>query len=172
VPPSWPNPCERLCGYGVTLGLGSQDLTAIAQLYERWAGVEILHRQPSDASGHAGRARGVHVRVFALKYAERDTTACHSSTARRLHDTLTLHYFVWLILGAPSRPRGHGCLDDDPRARGMRDYVSPAEMVERAGVKPAEVPSRLITHLHYDHWGGHSLFPPPSTGFQRDEVAF
>jgi hypothetical protein len=26
---------------GVTQGLGAKDVTAIAQLYERWAGVEI-----------------------------------------------------------------------------------------------------------------------------------
>ena len=43
---------------GVTLGLGSQDLTAIAQLYERWAGVEIRatdsRPMPEDTPG--GRA--------------------------------------------------------------------------------------------------------------------
>src|SRR3989475_2076449 len=41
------------------------------------------------------------------------------------------------------------------RERGIRSYVSPAAMVERAGVKPGDVPVALITHLHYDHWAGH-----------------
>jgi len=111
--------------------------------------------------------------VFALKYAERDTTACQFFYREASHDTLTLHHFVWLILGGP-RPVlvDTGCLDDDARARGMRDYVSPAEMVERAGVKPADVPIALITHLHYDHWAGHSLFPAAEHWIQRDEVAF
>ncbi len=111
--------------------------------------------------------------VYALKYAERDTTACQFFYREASHDTLTLHYFVWLILGGPHPVLvDTGCLDDDARARGMRDYVSPAEMVERAGVKPADVPIALITHLHYDHWAGHSLFPAAEHWIQRDEVAF
>src|SRR3989475_10388362 len=58
------------------------------------------------------------------------------------------------------------------RERGIRSYVSPAAMVERAGVKPGDVPIALITHLHYDHWAGHNLFPNAEYWIQRDEVAF
>jgi glyoxylase-like metal-dependent hydrolase (beta-lactamase superfamily II) len=45
-------------------------------------------------------------------------------------------------------------------------------MVERAGVKAADVPVALITHLHYDHWAGHTLFPAAEYWIQREEVAF
>src|SRR5205823_1499828 len=34
------------------------------------------------------------------------------------------------------------------------------------------VPTALITHLHYDHWAGHSLFPAAEFWVQRDEIAF
>ena len=61
---------------------------------------------------------------------------------------------------------------DDAKARGMRNYVSPAAMVQRAGIKPADIPVALITHLHYDHWAGHSLFPKSEFWIQKDEVAF
>src|SRR5207302_1595215 len=64
-----------------------------------------------------------------------------------------------------------GCLDDDARARGMRDYVSPAETVERAGVKPADVPLALMTHLHCGHRAGPSLFPAGGHPIQRDAAA-
>jgi glyoxylase-like metal-dependent hydrolase (beta-lactamase superfamily II) len=50
--------------------------------------------------------------------------------------------------------------------------VTPAEMVRRAGFKPDDIPVALITHLHYDHWAGHSLFPKAEYWIQRDEVAF
>jgi glyoxylase-like metal-dependent hydrolase (beta-lactamase superfamily II) len=111
--------------------------------------------------------------VLALKYGERDTTACQFLYREASHAPLTLHYFVWLILGGP-RPVlvDTGFLDDDARARGIRDYVSPAAMVARAGVRPADVPVALITHLHYDHWAGHSLFPAAEYWIQQDEVAF
>jgi glyoxylase-like metal-dependent hydrolase (beta-lactamase superfamily II) len=39
-------------------------------------------------------------------------------------------------------------------------------------VKPGDVPVALITHLHYDHWAGHSLFPGAEYWIQGDEVAF
>jgi len=65
-----------------------------------------------------------------------------------------------------------GFLEEAARARGMRGYVSPAAMVERLGLRPADVPLALITHLHYDHWGGHSLFPEAEYWIQREEVAF
>jgi glyoxylase-like metal-dependent hydrolase (beta-lactamase superfamily II) len=112
-------------------------------------------------------------RVYALKYAERDTTACQFLYREPSHATLTLHYYVWLILGGPHPVLvDTGCLEDDARARGMRGYVSPAAMVERAGVRAVDVPLALISHLHYDHWAGHSLFPAAEYWIQRDEVAF
>jgi len=111
--------------------------------------------------------------VYALKYAERDTTACQFFYRESSHDILTLHYFVWLILGGPQPILvDTGFLEDDAKARGMRNYVSPAAMVQRAGIKPGDVPVALITHLHYDHWAGHTLFPSAEYWMQRDEIAF
>jgi glyoxylase-like metal-dependent hydrolase (beta-lactamase superfamily II) len=112
-------------------------------------------------------------KVYALKYAERDTTTCQFFYREASHAPLTLHYFVWLILGGPQPILvDTGFLDDEARGRGMRNYVSPAAMVERAGVKPDQVPIALVTHLHYDHWAGHSLFPRAEFWIQKDEVAF
>jgi glyoxylase-like metal-dependent hydrolase (beta-lactamase superfamily II) len=111
--------------------------------------------------------------VHALKYGERDTTTCQFFYRDSAHDPLTLHYFVWLITGGPHPVLVDvGFLDDDARARGIRNYVSPAAMVERAGVRPGDVPMVLVTHLHYDHWAGHSLFPSAEFIVQREEVAF
>jgi glyoxylase-like metal-dependent hydrolase (beta-lactamase superfamily II) len=111
--------------------------------------------------------------VYALKYGERDTTACQFFYREASHTAITLHYFVWLILGGPQPILvDTGFLSDDARERGIRNYVSPAAMVERAGVKPGDVPITLISHLHYDHWAGHSLFPNSEFWIQRDEVAF
>ena len=71
--------------------------------------------------------------VLALKYGERDTTKCQFFYRESSHDKLTLDYFVWLILGGPQPLLvDTGFRDDDARARGIRNYVSPAAMVERA----------------------------------------
>jgi glyoxylase-like metal-dependent hydrolase (beta-lactamase superfamily II) len=111
--------------------------------------------------------------VYALKYAERDTTACQFFYREASHAPLTLHYFVWLITGGPHPiVVDTGFPEDEARRRGMRNYVTPAAMLERAGVRAADVPLALITHLHYDHWAGHAFFPGAEFWIQRDEVQF
>src|SRR3989304_9970993 len=97
--------------------------------------------------------------VYALKYGERDITTCQFSYRDSAHDPLTLHYFVWLILGGPHPVLvDTGFLDDDAEERGIRNYVRPSTVVERvAGVKANQLPMALITPLHDDHWAGHSL---------------
>src|SRR5437660_6371110 len=112
--------------------------------------------------------------VYALKYAERDTTKCQFFYREASHDPLTLHYFVWLILGGPHPVLvDTGFLEDDAEKRGIRNYVRPSTVVERvAGVKANNIPIALISHLHYDHWAGHSLFPNAEYWVQKDEVAF
>jgi len=111
--------------------------------------------------------------VYALKYGERDTTTCQFFYRDSRHDPLTLHYFVWVILGGPHPVLvDTGFLEDDAQARGIRNYVSPAKVVERVGVKAADIPTALISHLHYDHWAGHSLFPKADFWIQKDEIAF
>jgi glyoxylase-like metal-dependent hydrolase (beta-lactamase superfamily II) len=111
--------------------------------------------------------------VYALKYAERDIPACQFFYREPSHEPVTLHYYVWLILGGP-RPVlvDVGFLDDDAVARHIRNYVRPSALVERMGISPSDVPIVLVTHLHYDHWAGHSLFPSAEFWIQQDEVAF
>jgi len=112
--------------------------------------------------------------VYALKYGERDTFTCQFFYRDDRHDPLTLHYFVWLILGGPHPVLvDTGFLEDDAEARGIRNYVRPSSVVEKvAGVKANAIPMALISHLHYDHWAGHSLFPNAEHWIQAEEVAF
>src|SRR5689334_12516315 len=111
--------------------------------------------------------------VFALKYGERDTTKCQFFYRESSHDKLTLDYFVWLILGGPQPLLvDTGFRDDDAKARGIRNYVSPAAMVERAGVKPGDIPISLSTHLHYEHWACHTSFPNAESRSHDQQVAF
>jgi glyoxylase-like metal-dependent hydrolase (beta-lactamase superfamily II) len=111
--------------------------------------------------------------LYALKYGERETTACQFFYREPSHDPITLHFYVWLILGGPHPVLvDAGCRADEAAQRGMRNYVSPAAMVERLGVKPADIPIAAISHLHWDHWAGHGLFPAAEFWIQREEVAF
>ncbi len=111
--------------------------------------------------------------VYALKCGERDTTACEFFYREPSHQPITLHFFVWLVLGGPHPvlvDTGFG--EDDASARGIRGYVSPAAMVARLGIRPEEVPVALVSHLHWDHWAGYRHFPASEFWIQREEVAF
>lgn len=111
--------------------------------------------------------------VYALKYAERDTTACQFFYREPSHEAITLHYYVWLVLGGPHPVLvDTGFREDDVAARGIRGWVSPAALVERLGVRADAVPLVLVSHLHWDHWAGHALFPAAEFWIQREEVAF
>jgi glyoxylase-like metal-dependent hydrolase (beta-lactamase superfamily II) len=111
--------------------------------------------------------------VFALKYGERQTTACQFFFREASHAPVTLHFYVWAILGGPYPvivDTGFGA--EDAAERGIANFVSPAAMVERLGVRAADVPLVLVTHLHWDHWAGHSLFPSAQFWIQKEEIAF
>ena len=112
--------------------------------------------------------------VYARKYGERNTRTCQFFYRDEEHAQLTRHYFVWLTLGGPHPVLvDTGFLEDDAEKRGIKNYVRPSTVVERvAGVKANTIPIALISHLHYDHWAGHSLFPNAEYWVQKDEVAF
>ncbi len=82
-------------------------------------------------------------------------------------------YFVWCLLG----PEGPVVVDAGvpPEGREGRDlpnYVSPAEMLARMGVDAGEVRHLVLTHLHWDHAGGMTLFPRARVYVQRTEYDF
>lgn len=111
--------------------------------------------------------------VYALKYGERHTTACQFFYREPSHDPLRLDFYVWLVLGGPHPVLvDTGCREEDGIPRGLVGYVSPAAMVARLGVRPESIPVALVSHLHWDHWAGHALFPAAEFWVQREEVAF
>ena len=59
--------------------------------------------------------------VYALKYGERDTTMCQFFYREHRHEPLTLHYFVWLIMGGPHPSWStRGSATTTPRRAGSR----------------------------------------------------
>jgi len=49
-------------------------------------------------------------------------------------------------------------------------YQSPAKVLEKIGVKAEEVKHVILTHAHWDHMGGISLFPNATFYLQADEI--
>lgn len=54
----------------------------------------------------------------------------------------------------------------------VTDFVTPAEAVRRAGVKPEEITDVIVTHMHWDHADGMDLFPNAKVWVQREELEY
>jgi glyoxylase-like metal-dependent hydrolase (beta-lactamase superfamily II) len=111
--------------------------------------------------------------VYALKYAEKDVEACQFFYRDTSREKITLYYYFWCILGG-SFPIvvDTGFSHEDAQVREVSKYISPTSLLSKIGVDALEVPLVIITHLHWDHWGGYSLFPRATFWVQREEVSF
>ena len=54
----------------------------------------------------------------------------------------------------------------------LNDFIKPSEAVALAGIKPEEITDVIITHMHWDHVDGISLFPKAKIWIQKDEYTY
>lgn len=113
--------------------------------------------------------------VFAFRYASlADRLARQNFLHGDAHDgPMPLDFFIWAIRGGGETivvDTGFGGIGAERRQR--RFLCSPAEALERVGIKAAEVPKVILTHLHYDHAGNTALFPAAHFHLQEAEIAF
>jgi len=71
--------------------------------------------------------------IYALKYGERDTKESQFFFREASQKPLTLHFFIWVILGGPHPiVVDTGCTAPDAQAKELRAFVSPAARPARA----------------------------------------
>lgn len=112
--------------------------------------------------------------VYAIKYAEARRTPQECFLMPDPHEgPMPMDFFVWLIRGG-----GRTILVDTgfnharAKARKREILRLPTEGLERLGVKPGDVETVIVTHLHYDHAGNLDLFPDAEFIIQDEEVHF
>ena len=88
---------------------------------------------------------------------------------------MDIQMMVWLLKG----PEGRNILVDSGFFREkylnqfkVRDFIKPSEAVVRVGINAEEVTDVIITHMHWDHAGGISLFPKARIWIQNDEYNY
>ena len=112
--------------------------------------------------------------IYAVRYAHHDRKAHENYILGDPHDTSEpLAYFVWVIKGAG----GTFVLDtgfDHAMAekRGRRITRPVAEGLRAIDVNPDTVTDVVISHLHYDHCGNHTLFPQARYHLQDREMMY
>jgi glyoxylase-like metal-dependent hydrolase (beta-lactamase superfamily II) len=126
---------------------------------------------------------GLSYEVLALRYGTRETTRGEVFVDPGHDGPIVMDYFLW-VLRNPERTivvdTGYD-LEVGER-RGRTCVVPPLEALARAGVRPADADTLVLTHLHYDHTGHVQAFEhaevivpgveldAPAEPFEPDEV--
>jgi glyoxylase-like metal-dependent hydrolase (beta-lactamase superfamily II) len=112
--------------------------------------------------------------LFAIRYAMREARRADHFIGGDPHDApMPMDYFVWAIVG-PDRTWvvDTGFEQDDATARRRRLVRTVTEALATIDIDATTVTDVVITHLHYDHIGGHAQFPIARFHVQDREMAF
>ncbi|MBX9847340.1 MAG: N-acyl homoserine lactonase family protein [Xanthobacteraceae bacterium] len=86
---------------------------------------------------------------------------------------IVIAFYFWVVL-CESGPIVVDCSfgPEEASRRGVARYRDRRELLAACGVTPEDVKTVFVTHLHYDHWAGHGLFPNATYFIQQREIAF
>ena len=116
--------------------------------------------------------------IYALKYAGPLTgPAMMLKWMQNQDKTAERGYYIWCIKeknGSDDRTIvvDAGILPGPAAAKEIAGYVNPAEMLARIGVDAGKVQHVIVTHMHWDHANGISLFPNATFYVQESEYRF
>lgn len=83
------------------------------------------------------------------------------------------NYYIWCLKGeGQTVVVDAGVAPELAREKNLNGYVNPAEVLSRIDVKADEVQHVVITHIHWDHASGVSLFPNATFYVQDEEYRF
>jgi glyoxylase-like metal-dependent hydrolase (beta-lactamase superfamily II) len=112
--------------------------------------------------------------IYALKYAGPFTSSgAFLMWFKDWEKTEKRNYYLWCIKG-PGEPVivDAGVSPELAAKRNLTGYESPAEILSRIGVNAGDVRHVILTHIHWDHASGVSLFPGATFYVQEVEFRF
>lgn len=111
--------------------------------------------------------------IYALHLGNKSSTRSEFLHRDPSHDPLTISFYFWVVLGGREPLIFDVGFDaNHAAARGVQGYRERPAMLDALGVRPAEVRTVVMSHLHWDHWSGYALFANATFLVQSTEVAF
>ena len=114
--------------------------------------------------------------VFAVKYAtsaERMRKDNFISPPDPHDGPMPIDYFVWAVTdGTRTFVIDTGFDAKEAKARGRTLLRTAAEGLQTIGIDAGRVEDVIVTHLHYDHAGGHAQFPAARYHLQESEMHY
>ena len=112
--------------------------------------------------------------IFALKYAGPFTSSgALIMWMKDWDEVVERNYYLWCLKSPESTiVVDAGVSPLMAQEKNLGGYVSPAEVLKRIDVNADKVQHVILTHIHWDHAGGLSLFPNATVYVQQDEYQF
>ena len=112
--------------------------------------------------------------IYALKYAGPFTSSgALVMWMRDWDEAVERNYYLWCLKGPETTIIvDAGVSPQMARERTLAGYINPSEMLKGIDVDADTVEHVIVTHLHWDHAGGLSLFPNAKVYIQEDEYQF
>ncbi len=112
--------------------------------------------------------------IYAIKYAGPfESSGAFVMWNREWEKTVKRNYYIWCIKGAGETVVvDAGVSPELASEKNLKGYISPAEVLSRIQVKADEIRHVVITHIHWDHTSGVSLFPNAIFYIQDEEYRF
>lgn len=123
-------------------------------------------------------AQTANYEVFAVKFASMGQATATSvwSLNPPPKDSVHIDFSVWLIKGRNGKNIlvDAGFLPDieDAKDFGLNYYVRPDSMLLNLGVTPGDITDIVISHPHWDHIDGLTLFPNAKVWMQKDDYTY
>jgi glyoxylase-like metal-dependent hydrolase (beta-lactamase superfamily II) len=120
-------------------------------------------------------------RVFAVRYADRETTYQDAyyrwSSYGEPNAALGMSYYFWVAKPVGATPGPPIVFDTGfdkalGERMGRRALCSPGQALAALDVDPLDVKLLVISHLHYDHIGNIDLFPNARIAVSRQDFQF
>ena len=113
--------------------------------------------------------------VYALKYADRNSRTRKDSfifddNHEQPHE---MDYFIWVLKSGDEVILVDTGYDEAEARRRDRPIIrEPGAALQGIGLKPEDITTLIVTHLHYDHAGGLGQFPNATIHMQAAEMAY
>jgi glyoxylase-like metal-dependent hydrolase (beta-lactamase superfamily II) len=112
--------------------------------------------------------------IYAIKYAGPfESSGAFVMWNREWETTVKRNYYIWCIKGAGVIVIvDAGVSPELASEKELYGYVSPAEVLSRIELKADAIRHVVISHIHWDHTSGVSLFPNATFYVQDEEYRF
>lgn len=110
--------------------------------------------------------------VFALKYGDVGRVpALGPIIGASQNDSIDVNYMFWLLKDAHDRNIlvDAGFIDT---THTVKDYIRPDSILLQLNISPQEISDIIMTHPHYDHIGGITLFPNATIWMNQDDYEY